>query len=84
MDEDVFTDKALANYYNDNFINYKVDCERGNGINLATIYSVSNYPTLLYLDHKGNILVSYERAAYQSKMMELGEDAIKKYKNKFP
>ncbi len=84
MDRDVFTDSALAQYYNENFISYKVDCEKGNGQNLAAIYNVSNYPTLVYLDHKGTILVSHGSAAYPSKMMELGKSAVNTYRSKFP
>lgn len=84
MDEDVFTDKPLASWFNQNFISYKVDCEKGNGTNLATIYGVSNYPTLLFLDHRGSVLVRYNRAAYHTKLTELAEDAIAQYKQKFP
>ncbi len=84
MDQDVFTDPTVASFYNENFISYKVDCEKGNGLNIATIYSISNYPTLMYLDHKGNVLISYESAAYQTKMKELGKDAIEKYQKAFP
>ncbi len=83
MDKDVFTDGALAKYYNDNFISYKVDCEKGNGKNLAMIYKVGNYPTLLFLDHKGEVLLSHTRAAYQTKMKELGQNALSAYKAKF-
>ena len=54
MDEYIFTDKNLADYYNKNFLSYKVDCEKGNGVNLASIYGINNYPTLLYLDEKGS------------------------------
>lgn len=82
MDEDVFTNKDLANYYNQNFISYKVDCEKGNGSNLAAIYGINNYPTLIFLDEKGNILIRHESAAYHSKMQELADRALSEFKNK--
>lgn len=82
MEEDIFTDKNLANYYNRNFVIYKVDCEKGNGANLAAIYGINNYPTLLFLDVKGNILLRHESAAYHSKMQQLGDEALLVFKNK--
>jgi len=79
MDDDVFTDKALASFYNSKFINYKVDCEKGNGVNLATIFGVSTYPTLVYLDKKGNVMVRHEGAAYHTKMQELADEALTEF-----
>jgi len=50
--------------------------EQGNGVNLATLYNVEGYPTLLFLDSKGNILERKLGAAYQREMFELGEAAL--------
>ncbi len=82
MDEDVFSDRNLASYFNDNFVNYKVDCEKGNGTNLAAIFGINNYPTLIFMDEKGSILVRHESAAYHSKLQELGEEALYAFQNK--
>ena len=82
MDQDIFTNRNLADYYNKNFLSYKVDCEKGNGVNLASIYGINNYPTLLYLDEKGNILVKHESAAYHTKMEQLAKDALFEYNNR--
>ena len=75
MDEDVFTDEVFATYMNDNFINYKVDAEKGNGANLAMLYQVAAYPTLLFLDKDGNILTQKVGAAYQTELRKMGEEA---------
>ncbi len=81
MDEDIFTDRNLATFYNRNFLNYKVDCESPNGANLAMVFGITNYPTLLFVDDKGRILSRHDGAAYHSRMMELGQEAVKKYKD---
>jgi len=76
MDEDVFPDRRLGEFMNENFISYKVDAEKDNGISLATLYSVEGYPTLLFLDQKGNILERKLGAAYQREMYAMGEAAM--------
>lgn len=76
MDEEVFTDNTTASYLNKNFLSYKVDAEKGNGPNLALVYNVSVYPTLLFLDEKGRVLERKEGAAFYSELKEMGDRAI--------
>lgn len=75
MDEDVFSDPELGRYLNEHFVSLKVDAERGNGANLAAIYEVKAYPTLLFLDNNGVPLVRKQGAAYQTELRRLGEEA---------
>ncbi len=53
MDRDVFTDAALATYLNENFVNLKVNAEKGEGIALAKKFDIKGYPTLVFLDATG-------------------------------
>ncbi len=76
MEEDVFPDKRLGEFMNENFISYKVNAEKGNGVNLATLYSINAYPTLLFLDREGNVLERKIGAAYHRELFALGEAAI--------
>lgn len=76
MDENVFSDETLGNFMNDNFINYKVNTEKGTGPNLRDIYEVISYPTLLFLNSKGNVLVRKEGSVAQTELMELGNQAL--------
>ena len=76
MDEDVFPDRRLGEFMSENFISYKVNAEKDNGVNLATLYNVKGYPTLLFLDQKGNVLERKLGAAYQREMYALGEAAM--------
>ncbi len=78
MDEEVFTDKATADFFNKNFINYKVNASKQRGANLAGHYQIYMYPTLLFVDAKGNILEKKEGAAYPTKLNELAKSAIVK------
>lgn len=56
MSKEVFTSDTVANYFNKNFVNYKFDMEKGEGIEFAKKYQVNCYPNLLVLDGKGTIV----------------------------
>jgi len=50
MDKETFADPTAGKYYNENFVNYKIDAEKGEGIDLAKKYEVKAYPTTIYID----------------------------------
>lgn len=56
MAKEVFTKDTVANYFNSTFINYKLDMEKGEGIEFAAKYDVNCYPNFLIIDGKGNII----------------------------
>lgn len=56
LDAQVFTNPLVAEYFNSTFINVKIDMEKGEGIDLKNQYEVKAFPTLLYLDKKGNVI----------------------------
>ena len=56
MARDVFTDPAVGDYFNENFINVKIDMEKGEGIDLKNHYEIAAFPTFLYLDQDGKVL----------------------------
>ncbi len=76
MSKNVFTDEQVANFYNDKFINAKIDMEKGEGVELARKYKVQAYPTLLYIDGEGSIV--HRALGYRGaeQFLELGETAL--------
>ncbi len=56
MTAKVFSQSEVAEYFNDNFINVKVDMEKGKGPALSEEYSVFVYPTLLFIDGTGTVV----------------------------
>lgn len=76
MKEDVYTDKGIGEYMNDNFISYMVDAEKANGPNMTVIFDIKSYPTLLFLDTKGHVLERKVGAAYHTELRDLGDLAI--------
>ena len=78
MTEDVYTDQRIGDFMNENFVNYKVDAEKGNGPNLRLMYGVENFPGLLFLDAKGRVLEKKLGAAYQTELMAMANRAMVK------
>ena len=78
MEKDVFTDKTTAAIINKDFISYKVDAEKANGLNVAFQYDVAKYPTILFLDAQGNVLERGEGAHYHTKLVNMAESALAK------
>ena len=56
MAKNVFPQKNVGDYYNANFINVKLDVEKGDGPALKEKYNISFYPTLLFVDVEGKEL----------------------------
>lgn len=46
----VFPQKEVGDYFNANFINVKIDCEKGEGVDLKNKFGVSAFPTMLFID----------------------------------
>ncbi|MNK19606.1 thiol:disulfide interchange protein precursor [compost metagenome] len=56
MDQETYTNQAVADFYNANFINVKYDMEKGEGAMLADRYYVSAYPNLVFINPDGVLL----------------------------
>ncbi|QVY64998.1 thioredoxin fold domain-containing protein [Polaribacter sp. Q13] len=56
MSKEVFTQKDVGDYLNDNFVNIKIDMEKGKGIELQKKYGVNSYPTMLFIDASGKVV----------------------------
>jgi len=81
MDEIVYTDPVMLEYLNNNFINLKLNAEEGEGPDLKVIYDIKEYPTLLFLDTKGKVLVRKNGAAFQKELVALGDSALVLFKS---
>lgn len=53
MSEKIFPLKEVGTYMNANYVNLKIDAEKGEGVALAKRYNVDSYPTMLVLDADG-------------------------------
>lgn len=89
MAKNIFTDKSVADYYNANFINAKIDMEKGEGIDIAKAYKVSCYPNLVYIDGDGKLVHRAAGSMEAAAFIDLGktaytpEKAFSYYQNKY-
>ncbi len=81
MAKNTFTDAAVGEYFNANFVNLKIDMEKGEGPNLASKFRVRAYPTLVFINANGDVIEKVEGARQASDFVDLGKKVIKKWKN---
>ncbi|WP_460974570.1 thioredoxin family protein [Spirosoma knui] len=56
MTREAFPNPQIGAKFNEHFINYQVDAERGEGVQLAKTYAVSSYPTALFITPAGEVV----------------------------
>ncbi|MGN5955829.1 thioredoxin family protein [Sphingobacterium lactis] len=70
MDAEVFSQVKLGKRMNAEFINVKINAEKGEGIAIAKKYYVTSYPTYLFLDHEGTLIHKATGFMVQDKLVE--------------
>ena len=53
MMKDIFPQQEVGDFFNKNFVNFKIDMEKGEGVELRQKYQVRAFPTLFFLDAEG-------------------------------
>ena len=57
MEKNIFPLPAIKEYYNANFINARFDMEKGEGREIAQKYGVRSYPSFLFLNGDGELVM---------------------------
>lgn len=78
MAKDVFTVAEVGKFFNKHFINVKMDMEKGEGPQLSGKYRVTSYPTLLFLDEKGEVVHASKGGRPVDQFIGLGKIALSK------
>jgi thiol-disulfide isomerase/thioredoxin len=76
--KDVFTVDSVADYFNNNFINVGYDMEKGEGIELKKRFAseITGYPTLMFINGKGEVVHKIVGAPSVKEFMELSKPAL--------
>jgi len=75
MDDEVFSNPQIGDYYNENFVNLKLDGETPFGEYLTKELAVEAFPTLFFLKGDGSILSNDAGYKEPSEFMEYGENS---------
>ena len=81
MANEVFTNDDVADFYNNNFINVKMDMEKGEGKTLAKEWKVQVYPTLIYFSSEGKFIHRVCGTAEPVEFIEIAKQAINPKEN---
>jgi thiol-disulfide isomerase/thioredoxin len=76
MSMNVFPQKEAGDFYNQNFVAYKVDAEKGEGPALAKQYHVSGYPTLAYINADGEVIHRLTSSTDVKELIDQGKIAL--------
>lgn len=76
MDQTVFTNDTIRRFYNEHFINLKIDMEKGEGVGLAKKYAVGSFPTYLFIDAQGEVVHRSGSLMPVKDFLEVGQRAI--------
>lgn len=56
MDQRVFSQPEVGTFYNENFINVKLDMEKRGNLDLVSQWNIFGFPTFLFLHPNGDII----------------------------
>lgn len=56
MAAEIFPQQKVGDVFNAHFINYKIDAEKGEGIQLAAKYEARAFPTYLFINNQGELV----------------------------
>jgi thioredoxin-related protein len=65
MSDNTFGEEEVGVFFKDNYVSYKLNVEKGVGVDFAQKYGITSYPTLLYFNSDGE-LVHRIMGAYNS------------------
>jgi thioredoxin-related protein len=76
MVKNVFPTEEAGKFYNEHFIVYKLDMEKGEGIDFAKKYKVRVYPSYLFFNADGELVHRTVGSKPVNKFIEDGKDAL--------
>lgn len=80
MKKEVFTDSAVASFFNTNFVCAAQDMEKGEGVKLNERLRVKGFPTFVIFDSKGTLLYRVSGDFSKEQILEQGKAALDPHK----
>lgn len=80
MSKNTFSQEEVGAFFAKNYISFKLDIEKGEGIEFAQNYRVTSFPTLLYFDANGELVHRIIGAFKPQELIAKSQDALDKNK----
>ncbi len=74
LENSVYVDSLLGNYYNDNFVNLKMDGESEFGRSIAGKYALGAFPTMYYIEDSGDLIITIVGVREAGPLLALGKN----------
>lgn len=74
MERNVFPKKSVGDFFNKNFVNARIDMEKGEGRELAAKFAVRSYPTYLFLNSNGELVSQNYGYMEESLFLAMAQD----------
>ncbi len=82
MDQNIFSIGEVGSFYNTHFINIKYDALKSDGIQIRKNYSLLGFPTFIYLDPNGLVLLKTVGYQEKEKFIQNGDSAFVLFQNR--
>lgn len=80
VEKEIFPLKELGDKYNEHFINYRVDVDRGTGSSLKEEFLIRRYPTYLFMNGDGDLVYMAQGfSANPKRFLILADTALRRY-----
>lgn len=80
MDRQVYNLEEVGSFYNENFVNVKLDAEKGGGPEIMENYEIGGYPAYLFVQGDGGLFESSGGYQEGEEFLSLGEGIAGRYK----
>ncbi|GLR17807.1 thioredoxin family protein [Portibacter lacus] len=81
MSKQIFPQSEVGSLFNDNFINLKIDMEKGQGLDFGKTYPVSAYPTFFFINGMGEVVHKFKGGRDVKGLLAEAEKALAKFDN---
>lgn len=81
MEREVFTSPEVAAFFNEHFISYQLNMDKPEGKEFGKIYDIPAYPTLIFMDEKGGLILKEVGGRKVEGFMELARKAFAREKS---
>ncbi len=79
MSKQIFPLEEVGAFFNANFVNMKIDMEKGQGLEFRKKYPVSAFPTFFFIDGEGNVVYKFKGARDAEGLISEAKKAIESF-----